>query len=196
VLFNSTLSYDVKWYSNETEIISNEKHQIINEANSTSLLIKSTDINDQHEYRLTISNAQDKVTYKTYLFVEGAKKVSELKPETEEPKVDTRVPEILKSLEPELKVNKGENAKLACQFDSGLASQVEWFFNETNITQKVTSYREKFEYVYEPATHSATLIIKNVNEKDKGTYTFKAKNNNGVCKSTCLLDVIGKFLCG
>ena len=66
------------------------------------------------------------------------------------------------------------------------------FFNETNITQKVNTYKEKFEYKYEPSSHSATLIIKNVNDKDKGNYTLQAKNKNGVTKSTCFLDVTVK----
>jgi hypothetical protein len=36
------------------------------------------------------------------------------------------------------------------------------------------------------------LIIKNVNEKDKGNYTLQAKDKNGVTKSTCFLDVAVK----
>lgn len=54
--------------------------------------------------------------------------------------------------------------------------------------------KEKYEYVYEPAQHSSTLIIKNVNSKDKGDYTFLVKNNLGTCKSVCFLDVIRKSI--
>ena len=81
--------------------------------------------------------------------------------------------------------------RLSCEIESFPAAQVEWFFNETNITQKVTTYKEKFEYKYEPSSHSVTLIIKNVNEKDKGNYTLQVKNKNGTSKSTCFLDVNG-----
>ena len=79
--------------------------------------------------------------------------------------------------------------RLICEFESISPTQVEWFFNETNITQKVNTYKEKYEYRYEPASHSATLIIKNVNDKDKGNYTMQVKNKNGFIKSTCLLEV-------
>jgi hypothetical protein len=71
VKFNSKFSHEVNWLSNETLITSNEKYKIINDATSTSLVINSVDKNDQHDYSLIISNKKDKVSYKTYLFVEG-----------------------------------------------------------------------------------------------------------------------------
>jgi hypothetical protein len=79
-----------------------------------------------------------------------------------------------------------------CELESIPAAKIEWFYNETNITHKITKMREKYECIYEPEHHSATLIIKNVNVMDSGNYTLKAKNQLGECKSTCNLEVKSK----
>lgn len=62
-----------------------------------------------------------------------------------------------------------------------------------NITDKVAKLKEKYEFIQEPSDQTSTLIIKNVNSKDVGDYTLVLKNVSGVCKSTCHLDVSGKF---
>ena len=62
-----------------------------------------------------------------------------------------------------MKVNKGEIATLSCQFQSSLPVQVDWYLNDTNISQQVNTYKDKFEYHYELLSQSVTLIIKNIN---------------------------------
>ena len=79
--------------------------------------------------------------------------------------------------------------RLKCKFDYSEENQIEWYFNQTNITERIVKMKEKFEYIHEPENHSSTLIIKNVNSKDKGDYTFLVRNNFGTCKSVCHLDV-------
>jgi len=71
VAFRTALSYETKWYSDEVLLVSNEKHVIINANESTTLVIKSVDVKDQHEYKVVITNAKETFTYKTYLHVTG-----------------------------------------------------------------------------------------------------------------------------
>jgi len=80
---------------------------------------------------------------------------------------------------------------MTCQFDAFPQADLEWYFNEENITHTIMQKVEKYEWSYEPQQHSATLIIKNVNANDKGNYLLKMTNNLGVCKSICFLDVKG-----
>ncbi len=80
-----------------------------------------------------------------------------------------------------------------CEFDSFPYAKIEWFYNETNITHKITKYKEKYHCLYEPEKHKITLIIKNVNLIDAGFYTLKAKNQFGEFKSTCNLQIKSKI---
>lgn len=73
MLFKSSLSADIKWYSNDTLLSQSDKYEVNNDESSTSLLIKSVDQSDQHEYRLVISNEKETISYKTFLHVEGGK---------------------------------------------------------------------------------------------------------------------------
>ncbi len=184
VVFRSELKHNVTWYANDTRLSTSSKHEIINDANSTSLVIHSVDSNDQREYKCVISNEKDTVTYKTYLFVEAAKKTVTIV----EAKPVVKKPEVTRPLEPVVKSNIGDNVRLSCECDTQSA-RVEWFFNKSNITDRIGKSTERYQYEYDAQTHTSTLIIKTVKSKDKGEYTFSAKNNAGVCISTCRLDI-------
>ena len=180
----------VNWYSENQLIVSNEKHQVHTDNSSTTLIITNVESTDQRDYKVVISNEKETVTFKTYLNVQGQKKVVELKPALKQPQPVEKVPELVKKLEPVLRVDHGKDANLHCQFDT--SAQVDWYFNETSITERISKYselREKYEIVYEPARHSTSLIIKNVNEADKGNYLMRAKNSKGFCTSECLVDI-------
>ncbi len=71
ITFKSTLINDIKWYCNEILIENNEKYLVINDISSTTLLIKSVDLNDQKEYKLVIKDQLETYVYKTFLQVEG-----------------------------------------------------------------------------------------------------------------------------
>ena len=189
ILFKSALKYNVKWYAIDRLITKGNRHDIMNEEESTTLIIKSVDLDDQCEYTLVISNEHESVSYKTYLFVDVTKKlVAEIKPKVE----PVKIPVISRNLEPVIKANIGENVSFSCNCDVSMPStKVEWFHNQLNITEKLSKKNERYEYVYQPETHTSTLIIKSVKGKDKGEYKFSAKNNAGVCNSTCILEVAG-----
>lgn len=184
VLFKSSLTHQVNWYSNDTMLVSGSKYEIVNDESSTALVIRSVDATDQQEYTLVISNEQETVTYKTYLFVHGPRKQIAV----EKPQPAAKKPVIQQNLEPNVKANVGENVRLSCVCDL-TQSKIEWYHNQTNITEKLNKSSERYEYVYEPEQHRSTLIIKSVKGKDRGEYTFCARNNAGVSTSTCIIDV-------
>ena len=64
------------------------------------------------------------------------------------------------------------------------------YTSSDSLDIKVSASAKEIENV-ETKFDNATLIIKNVNDKDKGNYTLQAKNKNGISKSTCFLDVNG-----
>ncbi len=189
VVFRSELKHNVVWYANDTRLSTSSKHEIVNDQNSTSLVIRSVDANDQREYKCVISNEKDTVSFKTYLFVDAAKKTVALAEQPAKPVV--KIPVVTKQLEPVVKANIGDNVRLSCECDttSSKSTKVEWFFNKSNITDKIGKSTERYEYEHDAQSHTSTLIIKTVKGKDKGEYTFSAKNSAGVCTSTCRLDV-------
>lgn len=71
-LFKNTYNTKFQWFSSENVIVSsNEKFEIDNDERGSSLLIKRVDEHDQHEYKLLVDNGVEKMTFSTYLFVEG-----------------------------------------------------------------------------------------------------------------------------
>lgn len=72
MLFRSSLSHRVGWYSNENLISkSSEKYELSEDENGAYLIIRSVNETDQHEYKVVITNEKESTTFKTYLYIEG-----------------------------------------------------------------------------------------------------------------------------
>jgi hypothetical protein len=187
-VFRSELKHTVAWYANDTRLSTSSKYEIANDESSTSLILRNVEANDQREYKCVISNEHDTVTYKTYLFVDAGKKVVEVVKPTAPV---AKKPEIKRPLEPVVKASIGDNVRLSCECESAgqHGTKVEWFFGKANITDKIGKSTERYVYEYDGHTHTSTLVIKTVKSKDKGEYTFSARSSQGVCTSTCRLEV-------
>lgn len=59
----------MQWFADDVQIVSSEKHKIINSKESSTLVIKNVEQSDQHEYKVVIKNEKDTFTYKTFLHV-------------------------------------------------------------------------------------------------------------------------------
>lgn len=72
VLFRSSLEHQVEWYSDKQKLTSSsDKYELSEDENGAYLLIKSVSESDAHEYELVISNQKEKMSFKTFLYVEG-----------------------------------------------------------------------------------------------------------------------------
>ena len=75
ITFKTTANFDVQWYSGDQLLVTNEKYILVNNKESTVLVIKNIDADDENEYRCIISNDKNTYSFKTFLHITSIEKI-------------------------------------------------------------------------------------------------------------------------
>ena len=160
----------VKWLKDGAHIMNNVNVKIKSENKVHTLLILNATHRDAGSYMCRLSNSQGVLECKARVDV------------TE----NASPPTITENFEPEMAIQVGADAVLNFSYEG---IKVKPTFLKDGKELKTTDKRIS---VLPLGKNTQQLVVKNVTEKDGGTYTAQAANKNGTAKTETVLKVLAK----
>ncbi|KAF1662939.1 Titin, partial [Aptenodytes patagonicus] len=157
--FKGTTPLTVKWFKDDTELVTGGACYIMTEALASYLELYAVKPTDSGKYTCKVSNIAGSVTCSANLFVKEPAAFKE-------------------KLEPTHLVKKGGYAELTCEVTGTPEIKITWFKDDRELKES-NKYRMSF------AKSLAILHLTEVETEDSGEYICEAKNDAGkdICSS-------------